>query len=166
VPSNDDSKRFLAELIQTFEALADPIKARSMRSYMKDRFDFFGISAPDRRETQRILFAQFEPFDKPFFVAERLFARPRRELHYVACDLLRRHVQRKRPAPYDPHHALSVTERLILRRASSKEFFIRKGAGWALRELSKRDPQNVRAFLDENSVRLSPLTIREGGKYC
>ena len=55
---------------------------------------------------------------------------------------------------------------LILRRADNQEFFVRKGAGWALRELSKSQPERVRAFIDKYQDRLSPLTIKEGGKYC
>jgi len=55
---------------------------------------------------------------------------------------------------------------LILRRSEEPEFFLRKGAGWALREYSKTDPAAVRSFLDRNRERLSPLTLREASKYC
>lgn len=54
--------------------------------------------------------------------------------------------------------------RYIRQVADSKEFFLQKGAGWALRQYSKTDPKAVRHFLD--TTRLSPLTRREGGKYC
>lgn len=53
----------------------------------------------------------------------------------------------------------------ILNRATSKEFFVQKGSGWALREYSKTDPRAVRSFLDAHPE-LSALTRREGGKYC
>ena len=55
---------------------------------------------------------------------------------------------------------------LVLHVAGEKEFFLRKGAGWALREYSKISPKAVRAFIDKHSDVLSPLTIKEGGKYC
>ncbi len=51
----------------------------------------------------------------------------------------------------------------IRRVADSKEFFLQKGAGWALRQYSKTDPEAVRDFLATHTV--SPLTRREGGKY-
>jgi len=54
--------------------------------------------------------------------------------------------------------------RYIRQVADSKEFFLQKGAGWALRQYSKTDPTAVRHFLD--NTRVSPLTRREGGKYC
>lgn len=53
--------------------------------------------------------------------------------------------------------------RYIRQVAGSKEFFLQKGAGWALREYSKTNPEAVRHFLAETAV--APLTRREGGKY-
>ncbi|HMM20821.1 MAG TPA: DNA alkylation repair protein [Selenomonadales bacterium] len=53
--------------------------------------------------------------------------------------------------------------RFILRNAASREFFIQKAIGWALREYSKTDPESVRAFIRENA--LPRLSVREGGKY-
>lgn len=47
--------------------------------------------------------------------------------------------------------------------ADSKEFFLQKGAGWALRQYSKTNPEAVRQFLAETKV--APLTRREGSKY-
>jgi 3-methyladenine DNA glycosylase AlkD len=46
-----------------------------------------------------------------------------------------------------------------------KEFFIRKAIGWALREYSKTDPERVKDFIEQHKNRLSPLSIKEGGKY-
>jgi 3-methyladenine DNA glycosylase AlkD len=53
--------------------------------------------------------------------------------------------------------------RYILRRSDSKEFFVQKGAAWALREYSKTDPETVIAFIENNP--LPALTRREGLKW-
>ncbi|MHA6251173.1 DNA alkylation repair protein [Oceanobacillus sp. CAU 1775] len=53
--------------------------------------------------------------------------------------------------------------RFIETHASSKEFFIQKAIGWALREYSKTNPQLVKNFIENNA--LSKLSIREGSKY-
>jgi 3-methyladenine DNA glycosylase AlkD len=45
----------------------------------------------------------------------------------------------------------------------TKEFFIDKAIGWALREYSKTDPDFVRNVIE--TVDLAPLAKREGGKY-
>ena len=54
--------------------------------------------------------------------------------------------------------------RYILLRKDSKEFFVQKAAGWALRQYSKFEPDKVRFFLDTNND-LAKLTVREGSKY-
>ena len=47
----------------------------------------------------------------------------------------------------------------VRRVADSKEFFLQKGAGWALRQYSRTNPEVVRQFVE--STRLAPLTRRE-----
>jgi 3-methyladenine DNA glycosylase AlkD len=51
----------------------------------------------------------------------------------------------------------------MVKNADSKEFFIQKAIGWALREYSKTNPKSVKAFIEGNQ--LAPLSIREGSKY-
>jgi 3-methyladenine DNA glycosylase AlkD len=46
----------------------------------------------------------------------------------------------------------------------AREFFIRKGMGWALRERSYAAPAEVQAFCTEYAAQLSPLTVREALK--
>lgn len=50
--------------------------------------------------------------------------------------------------------------------AHDRDFFIRKGIGWALREYGKVEPAWVRAFVAERGERLSPLSRREALKYA
>jgi 3-methyladenine DNA glycosylase AlkD len=52
--------------------------------------------------------------------------------------------------------------RAIRQLAGSREFFIRKAIGWALREYSKTRPERVAAFVEDNP--LSPLSRREALK--
>ena len=47
---------------------------------------------------------------------------------------------------------------------SDQEFFVGKAAAWVLRELSKREPEIVRAFIDEHRNEMTPLVIREASK--
>ncbi|WP_270181496.1 DNA alkylation repair protein [Alkalihalobacillus sp. CinArs1] len=46
--------------------------------------------------------------------------------------------------------------------AESKEFFLQKAIGWALREYSKTDPDAVEQFIEQHQ--LAPLSKREGLK--
>ena len=47
----------------------------------------------------------------------------------------------------------------------SKEFFLRKAIGWALRQLAKHDPRTVRRYVEEHQAELSPLSQREALKH-
>lgn len=58
-----------------------------------------------------------------------------------------------------------LLKKYILNSADSKEFFIRKGAGWALREYAKTNSVAVSAFVEKNKAVLSNLTIREALKH-
>ncbi|WP_409290757.1 DNA alkylation repair protein [Peribacillus sp. SCS-37] len=53
--------------------------------------------------------------------------------------------------------------RYILENADSREFFIQKAIGWALREYSKTDADSVRSFMERAA--LAKLSVREGSKY-
>ena len=46
----------------------------------------------------------------------------------------------------------------------SKEFFLQKAIGWALRQHAWTDPAEVRRYVQRNRVRLSALSIREALK--
>ena len=52
---------------------------------------------------------------------------------------------------------------IIRDQAEDDEFFIRKAIGWALREYAKTEPDRVRAFVDDTS--LKPLSRREALKH-
>lgn len=53
--------------------------------------------------------------------------------------------------------------RFILANADSKEFFIQKAIGWALREYSKTNHDSVKLFISTHT--LANLSVREGSKY-
>lgn len=49
------------------------------------------------------------------------------------------------------------------KHSKSKEFFIQKAIGWALREYAKTNPDDVKEFV--NSNKLAPLSMREALKH-
>jgi 3-methyladenine DNA glycosylase AlkD len=63
-----------------------------------------------------------------------------------------------------------ATDRVLLvdvieANAGSREFFLRKAIGWALRDLAHHDPDWVRSYLADAGDRLAPLSRREAGKH-
>lgn len=48
---------------------------------------------------------------------------------------------------------------------SSKEFFLRKAIGWALRQYARTDPAEVARYVKQHEAELSPLSKREAMKH-
>ncbi|HET7521072.1 MAG TPA: DNA alkylation repair protein [Candidatus Limnocylindria bacterium] len=65
----------------------------------------------------------------------------------------------RRGAPLD--HFVGMADAML----DEREFFIRKAIGWVLREVGKRRPEPVAAWLAPRTHRVSGVTIREAVKY-
>ncbi|MCB1337975.1 MAG: DNA alkylation repair protein [Maritimibacter sp.] len=68
------------------------------------------------------------------------------------------------PKPAD----LAIRERVLGWAAGyvdDRDWFIQKAVAWWLRDLSKHDPERVRAFLDTYGDRMKPFARKEAGKY-
>jgi 3-methyladenine DNA glycosylase AlkD len=59
---------------------------------------------------------------------------------------------------------LDLLYRAIEPSLGSREFFLRKAIGWALRQYAWYDPEEVRRYVKANEKRLSPLSRREALK--
>jgi 3-methyladenine DNA glycosylase AlkD len=57
----------------------------------------------------------------------------------------------------------ALMKEIIIENLGSKEFFINKAIGWALRQYSRVDEAGVREFVA--STPLSPLSAREALKW-
>lgn len=90
---------YLVPLRAAFHGHADPANAAAMRAYMKDRFPFFGIKAPERRALQQehVRLHGMLKLDQLPVMARSAFAQPERELHYAAVDLLVKHARKLTP---------------------------------------------------------------------
>lgn len=84
-------------LREAYAAASDPDRAAAMARYMKDRFPFFGIPAPDRRAIDAAVLAELGPPPDQAALADlarRCWAQPEREPQYMACDVLGRAARR------------------------------------------------------------------------
>ncbi|MBM4779444.1 MAG: DNA alkylation repair protein [Archangiaceae bacterium] len=59
---------------------------------------------------------------------------------------------------------LDVLEHAIEHAVDGKDFFLRKGIGWAMRSVGRKYPAVVRRWLTKWEGRLSPLSVREARK--
>lgn len=58
-----------------------------------------------------------------------------------------------------------LLSRLIAPALDSREFFLAKAIGWALRHYARTDPEWVRAYVERHRARLAPLSIREATRH-
>ena len=65
--------------------------------------------------------------------------------------------------PYKKDTDTALLKQYILNCSHSKEFFIQKAIGWALREYAKTNPDWVKDFVANN--KLAPLSVREALKH-
>ena len=71
---------------------ADHKRSQPMKKYMRDKFEFFGLSSPLRRSVcKEFLQQKLSPQETRKFVA-LLWAKPQREFQYFAIDYLEKHM--------------------------------------------------------------------------
>jgi 3-methyladenine DNA glycosylase AlkD len=104
---------YTSGVIQTFSQYADSNLAKPMAKYMKNRFIYFGIKSPLRKEISKPYLAKANLpniIEIPQIV-RKFWAQPQRELQYFAVDLLQRYS--KEP----PIEWIKLYEELICRKS-------------------------------------------------
>lgn len=89
-----DANVFAREVRETLRQAADPQRADAMAAYMKNRFAFFGIPTPERRNMIKPLIGSIGRAPEAGWLMEMagsLWGFDERECQYVATDLLVRH---------------------------------------------------------------------------
>ncbi|BCJ45569.1 hypothetical protein GCM10010168_89870 [Actinoplanes ianthinogenes] len=94
------AETLLARLTTAFEAHRDDARALAMAAYLRDRFPFFGLSAPTRRAAARTALTGLpDPSETDLAeIARACWSRDEREFHQFACDYLIAHPAVPTPA--------------------------------------------------------------------
>ena len=93
-------EQFASDLHVQLAAYAEPMKALQMAAYMKQKFAFFGIPTPLRREVVKPFVATLGKNPDPddlMEVAQTLWQFDERECQYVAVDLLVKFARQLQP---------------------------------------------------------------------
>ena len=102
---------FVNKLEEDFEAAGNPEYARQMSRYMRDKFPFFGIRAP---EVKRILKARRKATsldDSIEKIVHSLWDHPNREMQFAAIEILKKELHRQEAS------FIKVLETLIVTRS-------------------------------------------------
>ncbi|MQA77266.1 MAG: DNA alkylation repair protein [Streptosporangiales bacterium] len=60
---------------------------------------------------------------------------------------------------------LALLDHCVRANLDHRDFFVRKGIGWALREYAKTDPAWARAYVERHRDAMAPLSVREATKH-
>jgi len=95
----------MSDFVETLESelqkFSDPQKAAELSAYMRDQFDFFGISTILRREIQKpFLIREYLPAKKDLqTIVKLLWLKPQREFQYFSQELVYHYISQ--PEIYD-----------------------------------------------------------------
>jgi 3-methyladenine DNA glycosylase AlkD len=216
---------YVTSIKERFQAAADPVKAQPMKKYMKNLFEFLGITKPQRIPLKKEFLKKerLPGVERLEGIIKQLWELPGREYQYFAFELVEHYRKQLKeqdielleymitnkswwdtvdfiaanlvgahfkqfPRLVGPYTArwlasgnmwlqrtailfqlkyktgtdVELMFQIIGQLADSKEFFIRKAIGWALREYSKTNPAAVIKFVE--SQPLSNLSKREALK--
>ncbi len=87
---SDKIQPYWQALVESFNFLRDPEKAKWGKAYMRNQFDMFGLPAPDRKEVFRA-FIKENGFPESAGLTEIIknaWELPEREMQYAAMELL------------------------------------------------------------------------------
>jgi 3-methyladenine DNA glycosylase AlkD len=80
---------YLLPLIKSFEQYANAANAQSMKAYMLNQFEFYGLRAPVWRKLSKEYFKKsLPPFEEIEAIIKDCWQHPKREMQYVGIELL------------------------------------------------------------------------------
>jgi len=217
---------YASEVERYINQFADPEAAKPMKAYMRNQFEYLGVSLWQvRKKIEEFYTLRGLPaLDDLDEVIHDLWNIPYREFKYIAIDMLVRFInelpgdfietleylltsqswwdtvdslagevvgafflrhpelrdktlKRWRSSDdlwlrrtclifqlkYKNTTDFELMKEIILENLGTKEFFIKKAIGWALRQYSRVDPVGVREFVDQSA--LSNLSRKEALKW-
>ena len=83
-----DASSFVKHIQREFQEHSNPEAAQKMAAYMKGKFSFYGVSSPVRKELCKNIYQEYGVPNNAIDAVRMLWAEPKRELHYVAQELL------------------------------------------------------------------------------
>ncbi len=102
--------KYIRELSKSFKHHSNPENAVKMKGYMKNRYEFFGIKAPERRKLQNEFIREngLPEFEKLESIVFKLFELPEREFHHFAIELCRKLIKHWKP------ETIKLFEKMVL----------------------------------------------------
>ena len=87
--------QYLETLTAEFENAANPTKAIDQKRYMRDQFEFYGLTSPQRREIVKpfLIKAYLPPKKELHKIVKACWKKPQREYFYFAQELTQKYIK-------------------------------------------------------------------------
>ncbi len=87
--SSFDIDGYIQTVEDEFSRHANEKRAAASKAYVRDLFDYYGLTTPERREVQKVFHEEvaLPPFDAVPEIVKKLWSKPQRELQYFAMEL-------------------------------------------------------------------------------
>lgn len=84
---------YILELQKVFQENTNQTRAKQQAAYMKNKFAYYGLNSPQRRELQKPFLTKpfLPPKETAFQICKELWLKPQRELHYFSQELVNKY---------------------------------------------------------------------------
>lgn len=84
-----DIEAYIQTVEEEFSRHANEKRAAASKAYVRDLFDYYGLTTPERRDVQKVFHESvaLPPFDVVPEIVKKLWNKPQRELQYFAMEL-------------------------------------------------------------------------------
>lgn len=151
------------DILALFARHANTRIAIGQKAYMKNKFEFFGIKTPERRELQRPILQKTVLPDKKvaFELIRQLWDEPQRELQYLSMELLYKYRDQFKKSDID------LVEYLLTRKSwwDTVDFLAANIVGSYLRKFPEDRDDLVNKWLHSENIWLQRTCILYQLKY-
>lgn len=86
---------YTQSVIKTYKKYANQERSEQQKAYMKGKFEFFGLTSPERKEINRgfLLKTNLPEKQEAFDIIRELWEQPQRELQYFAMALAQKYLK-------------------------------------------------------------------------
>ena len=154
---------FLFQIQNQFQQHANIEIAQAQSQYMKNKFEFFGIKSPLRRELQKpFLLTKYIPPKKDLdSIVKTLWLKPQRELHYFTQELVKKYTNQLELSDID------LFEFMIINNSwwDSVDFIAPNLIGVYFKKYPKQRDIYVKKWLQSNNIWLQRTCLLFQLKY-
>ena len=89
-------EQYFADLAETFEKNADPVRAAGAKAYMRNKSEFYGLASPLRRQLVKEFIAKngYPAYGQLEEMIRFAWEQPQREWQYSAMEITERFVKK------------------------------------------------------------------------